>query len=72
MRSACIVAAVCSKQIGCAYAAKLGQNYLEVWVFGVCHFLPAGRRHDITLLVSRQKPVGYGLNLIGVEASHSM
>ncbi len=45
---------------------------LEVWVLRVCHLLPAGRSHDIALLVSRQEPVGYGLNAVRVQAGNAM
>lgn len=45
---------------------------LEVGVLGVSHLLPAGRGHHIPLLVSRQKPVGYGLDAVRVQAGHTM
>ena len=46
--------------------------YLEVGVVRVCHFLPAGRGHQVPLLVSRQEPVGEGLYTGGVQAGHPM
>ena len=45
---------------------------LEVWVFRVCHFLPAGGSHDVAVLVSRQEPVGYGLNAVRIQAGNAM
>lgn len=54
------------------WPSKLSGSHLEVWVIGIGHFLPSSRRHHIALLVSRQKPVGYGVHPVGVQAGHSM
>ena len=48
------------------------QLYLEVGVLGVSHLIPAGRGHDVALLVSRQEPEREGLNPGGVQAGHPM
>ena len=56
-------------------AQRLSQAWisdLEVCVFRVRHLLPAGRSHDVALLVSRQEPVGYGLNAVRVQAGNPM